>query len=262
MSLKYASWTLLEEKDGYGYIAVSNQGITVSLNTDGEFLWGWWPSEPAKDGHMTVVAGICLFDARWRVEFKNPKPGQRGAIRSLALTREREEAEELLKRGREIKRILYPPFPTPYAKMIVDWQKWGLKKLLDKVRVKRVSYHIPLQEYLYFCSILPSPWRESMEAVVINEAQKIEELVSKELSAWPIEIHWGGSNPPQSFVDLYVISIEDGGTVIGLEELVELRLTLEAKRQTGRTIPTLVGVLGLPHPYFRPPKEEVIELEL
>jgi hypothetical protein len=101
-----------------------------------------------------------------------------------------------------------------------------------------------------------------MKQVIKQEAELMADLIRRQLAKWPIEIHWGGENPPQSFVDLYRKAIEDGGNVVGLEELVELRLLFEAERQTGRTIPTLVGVLGIPHPYFKPPQEEVIELEL
>jgi hypothetical protein len=248
--LKYAAWTL------YGHKAHHPDGITVSLN-DGEFPWGWWPSEPVLTGSATVVMGICFFDARWRVQFKNPKPGQKGALRSLALPREREEAEEFLKRGREIERLLYPPFPTPYAQKIIEFQKWGLEKLGGVV--ERVLYHVPLNEYLIYASMLPSPWKERMSEVIQKEAELVADLIRRHFAEWPLEIHWGGNNPPQSFVDLYIKAIE-GGTVIGLEELVELRLPLEASRQTGMTIPTVVGVLGIPHPYFKPPEEEVIEL--
>jgi hypothetical protein len=256
--MKYAAWTI--ENTGDKYVA-TYQDLTVYLR-DGKLLWGWWPSEPTLAGSATVVTGICLFDRRWQLEFKNPKPGQRGAVRSIALPREREEAQEFLKRGREIERVLFPQFPTPYAQKLIDFQKWGLWKLRDLgVVVERVLYHIPRREYLCYCSILPSPWKEKMETVVKEQAQKIGELVSKELSEWPLEIHWGGENPPQSFVDLYVRALREG-FVVGLEELVELRLPLEASRQTRKTIPTLVGVLSFPHPYFRPPEEEVIALEL
>jgi len=251
--LKYAAWTI--ENAGDVYVA-TYQDLTVHLK-DGKFLWGWWPSEPAIAGSATVVTGICFFDARWRVEFKNPKPGQKGAVRSLALPREREEAEEFLKRGREIERVIYPPFPTPYAQKLIEFQKWGLEKLVGVV--ERVLYHVPLHEYLMYASVLPSPWKERTEEVIQKEAERMADFVLRHLREWPVEIHWGGENPPQSFVDLYLRALRDG-FVVGLEELVELRLPLEAQGQTGMTIPTMVGVLGIPHPYFRPPTEEVIEL--
>jgi hypothetical protein len=258
MVLKYAAWNL--EETSHGYKAHHpTEGITVSLN-DGEFPWGWWPSEPVLTGSVTVVMGICFFDARWRVEFKNPKPGQKGAVRSLALPREREETEEFLKRGRKIERMVYSPFPTPYAQKIIEFQKWGLEKLGGMV--ERVLYHVPLNEYFSYASMLPSPWKERMKEVIKKEAELMADWVRHHLRDWPIEIHWGGESPPQSFVDLYIRASEESAKVIGLEELVELRLPFEAFRQTGRAIPTLVGVLGLPHPYFRPPEEEVIALEL
>jgi hypothetical protein len=137
---------------------------------------------------------------------------------------------------------------------------WVLFIILVGIRVERVLYHIPLREYLQYSEMLPSPWKERMKEVVKQEAELVADLIRRHLANWPIEIHWGGESPPQSFVDLYIRASEESAKVIGLEELVELRLPFEAFRQTGIIIPTVVGVLGIPHPYFRPPQEEVIEL--
>jgi hypothetical protein len=256
MLKRYRSWVIDEEK------AHNPEGITVILNAD-EFLWGWWPSEPEMTGPLTVVTGICFFDARWGLKFKHPKPGQEGTWRSLALRSGRDKSRELLARGREIEYITIPPFPTLYVKKMLSFQRLGLEKLGGVV--ERVLYHIPFQEYLQYSEMLPYPWKSRMKAVLQEEAKLMAELIRNQLAKWPIEIHWGGKNPPQSFVDLYLRAIEGGGIVIGLEELVELRLPFEVSRQTGMTIPTIVGVLDIPHPYYldhQSQDDEVIVIEL
>jgi hypothetical protein len=126
--------------------------------------------------------------------------------------------------------------------------------------VERVIYHIPLKEYLSYCSILPPPWGERMAKVIQQEGERMADRVLRHLSGWPIEIHWGRIYPPYSFVELYIRASEESAKVIGLEELVELRLPLEAGRQTGMTIPTMVGVLDIPHPYYERSQEEVIQI--
>ena len=258
---KYVMWELHELND-ITIAIYPKENIMLRLESS-PFLHGWWPFMP-NAGEAVIVTGICLFDARWRVRFKPVKMGQKGAERSLALPREREEILEMISKGREIEAVYYPLFPTLYAKKMLEWQKWALEFMENSCGIEpiKVLYHIPLQEYLVYCRLLPLNLKSKMEEIIKIETDKIIETVKETLGNWPIEFHLGEDNPPESFVKLYLYALERYNiSIIGLEELVELRLPLEAMRKTNQVITTLVGVLGIPHPYFRPEggKEEVIE---
>jgi hypothetical protein len=257
--MKYAMWEISEDTL-FAYYA--NENIVIKLENS-PFPHGWWPCNVESNESVCVVTGICLFDASWRVQFKALKDGQKGTKRSLALPREREEACKFILRGREIEKIYYPVFPTVYAKKILAFQKWGLEFINSKKRIVEVHYHLPRNEYLAYCNLLPSPWREKMLKVVVEESERVHSLVKESLCEWPLKIHWGRSDPPESFIVHYIRSLVESDIMIcGLEDLVELRIPLAASRQTGRLIPVMVGMLGIPHPYFKTSEEDWVELEL
>jgi hypothetical protein len=82
----------------------------------------------------------------------------------------------------------------------------------------------------------------------------LAEEVRQEVKGWdfPVEFFYGDPQlePEESFLKPYLRACYDHNSWLGVEELVELRLSWEAARRTGRFLPVLVGVLGIPHPYI------------
>jgi len=67
--------------------------------------------------------------------------------------------------------------------------------------------------------------------------------------------------PEESFLSPYLRASQDTSWV-GVEDLVEVRLSYESGLKTGRRVPVLGGVLGIPHPYILSEEGETMEINL
>jgi len=85
----YPGWRI-SLKNSEAIRRVDDEIIKIRLLKTGELLEGWWPSIP-RDKKTAMITGICLWDARWQVEFEHINKNNPPARRSLTLPpRERE----------------------------------------------------------------------------------------------------------------------------------------------------------------------------
>lgn len=244
---------------------IGGELISVDLlPVDGlEDTWeGWWPQRPEQTQGRSVVAGICLYDNRWMVEFtrqglnpeKNPP-----ARRSLVIQKEREDAYKRLAAGQRLSQMQVPLFPGEYHKRLLTWQAAKLRLLKPSV----VLFHLPVLEYHAYVAKLEELSGQAMPTahqqveeftrllMMLQSAVYGPELMSLIRYIRPLEMGAQKLEDSWSFPYLHPEAFGvDPETLLGLEDLAELRIALTVQQSTQRTVPVLSCVMGERHPYF------------
>ncbi|MFA6383234.1 MAG: hypothetical protein WCX17_02325 [Parcubacteria group bacterium] len=250
----YGSWVVESEK---AYLKADPE-VAISLcPSDAQAVSeGWWGYPTCE---KDLVSGICIFDARWALEFDNGK--EAGTRKSLSLPREREKAFKMMEKGRKIKNLYVPTELSAYHLKLLQWQ---VKKICQ-LSPKRILYHLPVGEYEIFIQELETaagidlPWLY-VRLEEISEKIKnyfLENLTRQGVDAGKVEfirpLEMGAQSTDDSFGYPYLFPYKFGmspESMMGLEDLVELRILLRAKMEMNYDIPVLCAVLEVPHPYL------------
>lgn len=270
---KYGSWSIQESQNGADAVAVSGGSgtvFTIPLYRNHHVAYeGWFNPSGAPTVGTAAIAGVCLYDRSWFVEFEQKDRSNPPGRKSPALESERFKILERLEKGDRIVRMGVPIGPQRYHRDLIAWQG-------DSVRMlgrTGVFYHIPTREYHYYIS-------EIEHAAGIDFPQvhdhldafsaEIEGLVRKSLEG--VTVHFldpfplGHGDPYGSYLLPYLKPELFGiqpDRVIGIENLVETTLAHMAACRGGPQIPVFASVIALPNPYFeKGDGTNVIVLEL
>lgn len=239
--------------------------IPLQPCNQGAVLEGWWPAPPGLPTNPVCVMGICLWDARWQVVFKH-EHHDLVFKRSLGIPSERAEAAKRFRQGHmdwgdaEFCHFLVGDGLGDYHRNLLVWQAAKLREM----KPSRVLYHLPRLEYHTFirqacadmgAGSLDAVLREALEHHIEELLALQRELFGPELlsritfvepltqGATKVEKSWPF---PYLRPDVYGV---DPATLVGVEDVVEVRIVREVQKKTGRTVPTRVAVLGQMHPY-------------
>jgi hypothetical protein len=227
-------------------------------------------------GETAVVAGICLFDGRWRINF--PQGQERTLVDSQSRASaigivEKVRKNPQLLRGLSQDAILSIPvgLRQSYHGAIIDWQSQVLSAMPDCVRV---LYHVPVLEYIaYLDKLIPylpasvidaqiermKSLGEELKKVVLakfkgREVQFIEPIAEKpEVVDNILRLRPGLDRSVASYLSPYTYPAKwlSGATrVLGIEDIVELKLAYTAAEITP-DIPRMlrVCIASIPDPY-------------
>lgn len=250
----YGSWVI---EKGRAFLKSSPE-IEINLFPckTGAIQEGWW-GNPTQE--KDLISGICIFDARWSLEFENGK--EIGTKKSLSLPREREKAFKMIKKGRKIKSINVPDEIGKYHQKMIRWQVEKICQLSPK----RILYHLPAGEYEIFIQELEAVSNKEMSrlyAILKKLSNKIKISFLENLNWHGIDtkkiefinpLEMGARNTDDSFGLPYLFPHKLGMSpedMMGIEDLVELRISLRAKKEMEYNIPVLCAVLQIPHPYM------------
>ncbi|CAE7294290.1 unnamed protein product [Symbiodinium pilosum] len=246
----YGSWKLQHG-------IATNQAASLHLErTDLAYGQAWW----AKPGYSpkAVIAGCCLLDCRWRMEFRKLGRGTPPASKPLARKHHREEAVARLLKGQKVARILVPTTLGEYHLKLIKWQMAMLKEL----QVEEVFYHYPTEEYHFWIrevEVAAGRRLPEQHDLLDSFAAKVMQYVQAHAPA-SCKLHFiepmktqNLESPVESFLWPYlsVQSLTDCFEVAAFEDLLELRLGEEAFQRTGRRMPTLCVVIDEDHPFYR-----------
>lgn len=216
---------------------------------------GWWPADPFPMRPRVVISGMCLWDARWKGRLMHSQKEY-----SFALSPEREEFFQNMRKGyKQISSIQFPFAPSLYHALLARWQAEKIQWL----KPERVLYHLPIDEYHFYVAEIEVACSRQLPVLhhALDEfSREVRDLFLSELPSEfrarvefvrPMKI--GNLSPEESFVYPY---LHPGNfdcnpeEVLGIEDLIELRLSWEAARVSGVKIPVLFTVLGIPHPFL------------
>lgn len=264
---KYGSWIIQESLNGADAVAVlfDKEGsilYEVPLYRASPVMYdGWFNPFARNRAGSCAIAGICLYDRNWYVEFEwrdrsNP-PGRK----SPALESERLKIFERLRKGDRIVRMGIPRYPQTYHHDGIVWQGQSARRLMKKV----VFYHIPVKEYHFYIAEIERAARGTFrdkDGVGAHEhldrfCARIKAMVRAAFEG--VEVIFidpfphANDDPYRSYLLPYLkpelFGIPTDG-LIGIENLVEVSLTIRATAQGAQPIPVFTSVIGITNPYF------------
>ncbi len=233
---------------------------------------GWWGTENLRPEYC--LSGGCLFDARWQLQFPAQNKGHQGAVRTLSLPRERDDAYARLKKGQTPLALHLPKGPGVYQQTLIRWQAAVFRRL----QPTQILYHLPTDEYRVYIQemeqhlgyAVPAAYTQLDQLAVSIRALMVREfgaaLMARVRFVRPMHTH-GVKDTTQSYLHPYLFPELYGITpanTVGVEDLVELRLAYEAWRMRGHQISVYAAALALPPPYadktLRPGEFTTVEL--
>jgi len=260
----YSGWRVCcRNNEAIRYLPPDNEMIKIKLfNTeDGKVPEGWWPKEPNNTKNV-MITGICIWDARWQLEFNRVNKANQPARRTFSLNYERADAIKKIKLGRTIKKIYFPSMLGLYHNTLINWQ---LEKILQ-FKPRRILYHLPVDEYHdYICSLekvlqIPLEWLHQ-ELNIFAEAllDHIKNVFGKNIMRniefiQPYEKDI--IDPLSSYIFPYKFPEKFGlsaNEIFGVEEFAEIRLAYAAwkeKDSNTNPIPVLGGIIGSKSYYY------------
>lgn len=256
MLKKYASWTIDCKKE----IAYTRSCKNLSLKLTKNKIVKFESQFGEINGAKNIISGICLFDARWLLEFEAKHRNPAGK-NSLASPMEREKAFKKIKKGLAVKKIYYPIKPGEYHKKLINWQV----SKFNNLKPKRILYHLPTLEYHCFIETL-----ENYLTIKLPTLKKCLELFAKNIKDMLLfamdknkinknlleiiqPMNMGATDPNKSFLLPYLHPKKFGikkNDLIGVEDLIEIKLSTLSKKETGYQIPTILAIIDIPHPFL------------
>jgi hypothetical protein len=263
---KYAAWKVDECR------AVSGE-LSIPIVRDkhkqvyalGEY--GVFSSE-----RTVAISGVCLFDARWSVEFSS------GGVRSIALPLDRLRVQERIQeRNFEVSRVIFPLTLTSYHTKLLRF----VSDVVAESKPDKLLFHIPKIEYqIYIQNLEKLIGKEIPKAQSILDefVEKVESLFLAEMKRIDFE-HFelirpmccGASSTEEAYSLPYQHPEVFGASkemIYAIEDLVELKIALLTEQNLGYTVPVKFCVLDIPHPYVAFSKKnaamgmEVVAVEL
>ncbi|XP_065643130.1 uncharacterized protein LOC136074719 [Hydra vulgaris] len=215
-------------------------------------LWeGLYGKIPSSIDHM--VSGVCLWDCRWKIEFYNRKKlSDPGAVRALSLSITRNEVFKFIKEGTKVKSITVPKGLSRYHKLYLNW----LKESVQKIKVKHIFMHIPLDEYHFYIRELENHLNKSLPYIhkcldyfgqeIMKEVRFILEQSKVKYTFLNPMSDFNVSCPIQSYRYAYNELTEKypGEEFFALEDLREFKLLTGSKVTNG-----IFSILDHPNPY-------------
>jgi hypothetical protein len=223
------------------------------------FHEGWWPSPP-KNKKPKMITGICLWDARWQIEFAQINKCNPPARPSFCLHADRKKIIAKIQKGACVTKVHYPSDLGIYHHTLIKWQ---LEKIYQFCP-KNIFYHLPTKEYHDHIKILESLLGKSLGLLHVKLDYFVESLIAHIKSLFgtglmkKIEFispySKGTDNPLDSYLlpykhpEKFGINKEEA---FGVEDLSEVRLAHAAwKKNGGEAIPVLGGVIGSQSYYY------------
>ncbi len=149
---KYGAWQV-----GAGMATLGDLSIPITRDKPGVYARGEYGAFSSE--RRVAISGVCLFDARWSVEFST------GGVRSIALPLDRSRVQDRIReRGFEVSRVIFPLTLTDYHTKLLHF----VANTVEKLQPEKLLFHIPIDEYYVYIQEL-----ETLIGGVIPDAQEI-----------------------------------------------------------------------------------------
>jgi len=263
---KYSSWNITNRVatseitvDSIGTLKVKADVHLRDISSEGGARYeGWWPQSMDEKKRTVAIAGNCLWDGRWAVQFKKIERGNNGARRSLALPYGRKDVGERIIKGQQIEEIRYPIHPSLYHRNLIEWQGRKFESLMPE----KILYHLPASEYHCFIRTIENITGKHLEKLHLELdvfVSHIRHMIETsfgdlmEVVTFIDPMSWGVVEPEQSFLWPYLNSEMLGisaSDIYGVEDLAELKLAVTALHKNGHCIPVMCCVPTIPDIYM------------
>ncbi|MEW5983042.1 MAG: hypothetical protein AB1806_11830 [Acidobacteriota bacterium] len=252
-AVKYGTFTIV---DNVGSWTVDGKVRVVLAGTkpDSGRREGFWTlcrREPKREYHA-AVGGLCLWSKYDCVFCLEPRGrGNPGAERSLSNPRDRTDLLARLARGQRVDRLVAARDPLgPYQEKMIDWQA----DVVRRYGIQTFYYSVPVDEYAAmfreFECFLPRHCVEQVHHRLRRHGARLEERIREAIPACIEFLHPMRQDPSLSPEESYVWPYRHLSVDLGIEEMEDVRIPYEAMKSGATLPPILLGMLGLPNPYY------------
>jgi hypothetical protein len=252
---KYGSFSIENE------MATWNQDNNVkfpiySIEEDCCLYEGIWNPHARLDKHnqyYKAIAGVCIWNKYDCLFILNPiDKGNPGAIRSLSSPRDKIDLLKRLNNGQTIKQIILSSDPIgDYQRKTILWQA----SIVRRFNVKHLYYILPLFEYKKTIEELKpfinSSMMDELHHVLEEHYLSIKRYIMNQIKINLEFIYPLNKYPFLTIEESYIWPYENLSIDLGIEEMEEVRIPYQVKKN-GRTIPPIIlGMLDDPCPYYQ-----------
>lgn len=205
-----------------------------------------------KHRYHTAITGSCIwgkYDCMFH--FKPKSKGNPGAERSLSSPREREDILYRIQQGQKVDKILISSRPFGlYQTHMIHWQA-GTVKRLD---IEHLYYALPVEEYSVtlkdLAHYLSGHCIAQMEDILNTHHHLLMEHIEKSIPGRVAFVYPMQQDPLLTIEQSYVWPYQRIEAELGIEEMEEVRIPYQAMKEGARIPPILLGLLGIPSPYY------------
>jgi hypothetical protein len=170
----------------------------------------------------------------------------------LSSPKDRADLFDRLASGQRVKRLLMAKDPLgSYQQTLIDWQA----DVARRYRIRLFYYSVPVDEYgavfREFEGLLPDYCVEQVHHRLRRDGAQLEERIREAIPACVEFLHPMRQDPSLSPEESYAWPYRHLSVDLGVEEMEDVRIPYEAMRAGATLPPILLGMLGLPNPYYR-----------
>nr|VFJ96146.1 MAG: hypothetical protein BECKLFY1418A_GA0070994_10566 [Candidatus Kentron sp. LFY] len=206
--------------------------------------------------YFNAITGLCIW-AKYDCVFKfEPRgKGNPGAVRSLISTEHQKNLFRRLKNGHKIEKILISETPYgQYQSQLIGWQADSVKRF----GIKKLWYALPFDEYMVTIKelerFLPPKCVHQISHKLHIHYNMLKEKIKNTIDAQLEFIH-----PMRldniSVEESYMWPYQNLEADLGIEEIQEIRIPYQTMKTGSMIPPILLGLLGMPVPYYSPREE-------
>lgn len=264
-SVKYGAFTI---KDDTGYWngdadVVIQMHKSASEHCQLEGIWNPHHHE-LKDEYRVAMSGLCIW-AKYDCIFKfKPKSkGNPGAQRSLSNPKDRADILKRLHHDQHVETIVMSREPFGlYQSQMIGWQA----DTVLQFDIEKLYYALPIEEYTATLgelkNYLPPKCVEQIIEILNSHHDQLVTRITNDIKTKVEFVNPMQMNSALSLGESYTWPYENLSIDLGIEEMEEVRIPYQAMKNGTTVPPILLGMLGVPCPYYelRHPDDERIEL--
>jgi hypothetical protein len=234
-----------------------DHGVQVKMvESASEFcqLEGFWnpDGQTIKEELNVAMTGLCIWSKYDCVfKFKPKGKGNPGAERSLSNPKDKADIFKRLHKGHHVEQIVISDNPfSLYQLKMIGWQA----DIVSHFGIKKLYYALPVEEYLLTLkeleNYLSKKCVEQIIQILNTHHDWLEEKINHEISAEVEFIHPMQLDNTMSVEQSYVWPYQNLEIDLGIEEMEEVRIPYQAMKAGSTVPPILLGMLGMPCPYY------------
>ncbi len=259
-SAEYEVWKILSSYNGNNAVAkrkVNGRVIEVALRKLSLSipLEGWYGDEPSSARY--AIGGICILCECYGLtlhglDVRTTAP----PFLSPCNHHEFQKIERLLDNGHCVTWVHMPTELCIYHTTLVPIQA----EVAKRKGVVEMVYHVPRKEYHVYLNTLErmiGMELPGLHRLLDRYTDRLEHFVRETFRKAGVNVRivdplFPGMDPNDAYRALYLNPSSfdmDPQSLIGIEDLVEVRIVVEAEQKGAHRIPVWAGVLGIPSPY-------------
>ncbi|MBF0135013.1 MAG: hypothetical protein HQL65_02145 [Magnetococcales bacterium] len=251
-NFKYGAFQI---RDGIGYWN-GDPAVQINMQTTSSkfcIMEGIWNPDEREiiSRHPVAVAGLCIWGKYdCIVKFQKIGKGNPSAERSLSNPKDRADVLKRVINKQEIREVVISKHPFgDYQSNMIAWQA----ETVQRFQINRLYYALPIEEYTAILdeikTYIPEKLHREILDLLNNHYDQLKNKIINSMDA-EVEFLYPMRNEILTPEESYVWPYQNLKIDLGIEDLDEVHIPYQARKNGAHIPPILLGVLGIPYPYY------------